>query len=55
MNDIAVRATELTETYREGETEVHALKEVNFEIPRGDERNAWCPLIAKTGEQCPTT
>ena len=36
VNDIAVSATELTKTYGDGETEVHALKEVNFEIPRGE-------------------
>ncbi|MEE8129861.1 MAG: ABC transporter ATP-binding protein [Vicinamibacterales bacterium] len=35
-SDIAVRATNLTMTYGEGDTEVHALKEVTFEIPRGD-------------------
>ncbi len=35
-SDIAVRATDLTMTYGEGDTEVHALKEVTFEIPRGD-------------------
>ena len=35
-SDIAVRATNLKMTYGEGDTEVHALKEVTFEIPRGD-------------------
>ena len=34
--EIAVRATGLTKTYGEGETEVHALKDVSFEIPRGE-------------------
>ena len=33
---IAVRATGLTKTYGEGETEVHALRDVTFEIPRGE-------------------
>ena len=36
MADTAVRANELTKTYGEGETEVHALKDVSFEIPRGE-------------------
>ena len=34
--ETAVRATNLTKTYGEGETEVHALRNVTFEIPRGD-------------------
>jgi putative ABC transport system ATP-binding protein len=34
--ETAVRATNLTKTYGEGETEVHALRDVTFEIPRGD-------------------
>ncbi len=34
--DIAVRATGLTKTYGQGETEVHALRDVSFEIPRGE-------------------
>ena len=34
--DLAVRANDLTKTYGEGETEVHALKDVTFEIPRGE-------------------
>jgi putative ABC transport system ATP-binding protein len=34
--DTAVRATDLTKTYGEGETEVHALKDVTFDIPRGE-------------------
>ena len=33
---IAVRATGLTKTYGEGETTVHALRDVTFEIPRGE-------------------
>ena len=37
MDDqIAVRATGLTKTYGEGETAVHALRDVTFEIPRGE-------------------
>ena len=36
MNEIAVKASNLTKTYGDGDTEVHALKEVSFEIPRGD-------------------
>ena len=36
MTDLAVRATGLTKTYGEGETEVHALSDVSFEIPRGE-------------------
>jgi putative ABC transport system ATP-binding protein len=35
-SDVAVRATGLTKTYGEGETEVHALRDVSFEIPRGE-------------------
>ncbi|MCP3990648.1 MAG: ABC transporter ATP-binding protein [Actinomycetia bacterium] len=34
--DRAVRATGLTKTYGEGDTEVHALAGVTFEIPRGE-------------------
>ena len=34
--DTAVRATGLTKTYGEGDTEVHALRDVSFEIPRGE-------------------
>jgi putative ABC transport system ATP-binding protein len=34
--DVAVRAKSLTKTYGEGETEVHALTDVTFEIPRGE-------------------
>ena len=33
---IAVRAKGLTKTYGEGETEVQALRDVTFEIPRGE-------------------
>jgi putative ABC transport system ATP-binding protein len=33
---IAVRSTGLTKTYGEGETAVHALRDVTFEIPRGE-------------------
>ncbi|MCP4307128.1 MAG: ABC transporter ATP-binding protein [bacterium] len=33
---MAVRATGLDKTYGEGETEVHALRDVTFEIPRGE-------------------
>jgi len=33
---LAVRATGLTKTYGEGETAVHALSGVTFEIPRGE-------------------
>lgn len=36
MTDVAVKATKLTKTYGEGDTEVHALKDASFEIPRGD-------------------
>jgi putative ABC transport system ATP-binding protein len=36
MNEPAVKATNLTKTYGEGDTEIHALKDVSFEIPRGD-------------------
>ncbi len=36
MNNLAVKATELTKTYGEGETAVHALSDVTFEIPRGE-------------------
>lgn len=35
-SDVAVKATDLTKTYGEGETEVHALKDVSFDIPRGE-------------------
>jgi putative ABC transport system ATP-binding protein len=35
-SDLAVRVSALTKTYGEGGTEVHALKDVSFEIPRGD-------------------
>jgi len=35
-SDLAVRSSVLTKTYGEGETEVHALKDVSFEIPRGE-------------------
>jgi putative ABC transport system ATP-binding protein len=35
-NNVAVRANGLTKTYGEGETEVHALQDVTFEIPRGE-------------------
>lgn len=35
-SDAAVQATGLTKTYGEGETEVHALRSLDFEIPRGD-------------------
>ncbi len=34
--DVAVRAAGLTKTYGEGETEVHALKDVTLEIKRGE-------------------
>ena len=34
--DVAVKAQGLTKTYGEGETEVHALTDVTFEIPRGE-------------------
>ena len=34
--EVAVRVTELTKTYGEGDTEVHALKNVSFEIPTGE-------------------
>lgn len=36
MPDLAVKATNLTKTYGEGDTEVHALTDVSFEIPRGE-------------------
>ncbi len=37
MSDhIAVRATGLTKVYGEGDAEVHALTDVDFEIPRGE-------------------
>ena len=35
-NDVAVRADALTKTYGEGDTVVHALRDVTFEVPRGD-------------------
>jgi putative ABC transport system ATP-binding protein len=34
--EVAVKAQNLTKTYGEGETEVHALRDVTFEIPRGE-------------------
>jgi len=34
--EVAVRASELTKTYGQGDTEVHALQDVSFEIPRGE-------------------
>ncbi len=34
--DVAVKAQSLTKTYGEGETQVHALTDVSFEIPRGE-------------------
>ena len=34
--DVAVRASGLTKTYGEGDTEVNALRDVTFEIPRGE-------------------
>jgi putative ABC transport system ATP-binding protein len=34
--DVAVKAQGLTKTYGDGETEVHALTDVSFEIPRGE-------------------
>jgi putative ABC transport system ATP-binding protein len=34
--DVAVKAQKLTKTYGEGDTEVHALTDVTFEIPRGE-------------------
>jgi putative ABC transport system ATP-binding protein len=34
--NVAVRASGLTKTYGAGETEVRALKDVSFEIPRGE-------------------
>ena len=36
MEDLAVRASGLTKTYGEGDTEVKALRDVTFEIPRGE-------------------
>lgn len=36
MDEIAVRATDLSKTYGEGDTAVHALRSVSFEIPRGE-------------------
>jgi len=36
MTDVAVKATNLTKTYGEGETEVQALRDASFEIPRGE-------------------
>ena len=36
MEDLAVRASGLTKTYGEGDTEVNALRDVTFEIPRGE-------------------
>ena len=35
--EVAVRANDLTKTYGEDETEVHALKDVSFESPRSPE------------------
>jgi putative ABC transport system ATP-binding protein len=34
--DVAVKAQSLTKTYGEGDTEVHALTDITFEIPRGE-------------------
>jgi putative ABC transport system ATP-binding protein len=34
--EFAVRASGLTKTYGEGDTAVHALRDVSFEIPRGE-------------------
>ena len=36
MNELAVKATNLTKTYGEGDTKVHALRDASFEIPRGE-------------------
>ena len=36
MDEIAVKANNLTKTYGEGDTEVDALKDASFEIPRGE-------------------
>ena len=36
MNELAVKASNLTKIYGDGDTEVHALKEVSLEIPRGE-------------------
>ncbi len=36
MAAMAVTVTELTKTYGEGDTAVHALSDVSFEIPRGE-------------------
>ena len=36
MANTAVRATNLTKTYGEGETAVHALRDVSFDIPTGE-------------------
>ena len=36
MSGPAVRASGLTKTYGEGEAEVHALRDVSFEVPRGE-------------------
>ncbi|MGI9666509.1 MAG: ABC transporter ATP-binding protein [Acidimicrobiia bacterium] len=36
MPETAIRATDLTKTYGSGEAEVHALKDVTFEIPKGE-------------------
>ena len=33
---LAVKATNLTKTYGEGEAEVHALTDVSFEVPKGE-------------------
>lgn len=35
-NDLAVRATNLTKTYGEGEAVVHALSNASFEVPTGE-------------------
>jgi putative ABC transport system ATP-binding protein len=34
--DVAVKAQGLTKTYGDSDTEVHALTDVSFEIPRGE-------------------
>ena len=34
--DTAVKVTNLTKTYGEGEAEVHALVDVSFEVPKGE-------------------